>query len=423
MTGRRLILITIICLGVLLYTSGRCYSEQGESEILDSLIEEALENNPKIQSEYERWQAAEYRIRNVQGLPDSTLKYSYFGESVETRVGPQKNKYGVSQKVPFPGKLGLKGKAQSKHAEMLREKYEAARREVIKEVKFTYYDIFWVDRAIEVTDGEKIVLEGLESVAQRKFESNLAPQQDVIKVQLELSKLIDKLYVLQQSRRSLEAKLNRILYRPYGSEQGEIPEVVPSEFEYSLKQLRDMGGESRQELLAANLDIERAEYEKSLAKMDYLPDFNLGLDYIQVGSGHTTMPNDGQDAWMGTVAVSVPIWFDKLDAGLKEKKAQVRASEKNYESVKNSISYEIEDLFFKLNTYKDTISLYKTALIPQSEQAFEAAQTSYETGQVDLLNWIDAERVLLQLRIAYYKMIADYQKSIAYLERVVGRDL
>jgi len=397
---------------------------QSESvETIEELIQEALQNNPYIQVALNEWKAAEYKIRSVKGLPDPMVKYGHFGESVETRVGPQENVFGASQKIPFPGKLGLKGKSQGKHAEMLKEKYEAAKREVIKNVKFVYYDIFWVDKAIQTTEGEKAILESLEKVAQRRYESNVTPQQDVIKAQVELSRLIDKLLLLRQNRKSLVAKLNSILNRAQDSELRSITDADPSGFKYEISQLHEIAKGSRQELIAANLDIERTEYEKSLARMDYLPDFTFGVDYIQVGSGETTMPNDGQDAWMGTVAVNIPIWFDKLNAQTKEKKAQLEAARKNYENVGNNVSYEVEDLYFKILTYKDIISLYKTALIPQSEQAFDAAKTGYETGKVDFLNWLDAERILLQTRLAYYKAIADYQKSIAYLERVVGVDL
>jgi len=397
---------------------------QSESvETIEELIQEALQNNPYIQVALNEWKAAEYKIRSVKGLPDPMAKYGHFGESVETRVGPQENVFGASQKIPFPGKLGLKGKSQGKHAEMLKEKYEAAKREVIKNVKFVYYDIFWVDKAIQTTEGEKAILESLEKVAQRRYESNVTPQQDVIKAQVELSRLIDKLLLLRQNRKSLVAKLNSILNRAQDSELRSITDADPSGFKYEISQLHEIAKGSRQELIAANLDIERAEYEKSLARMDYLPDFTFGVDYIQVGSGETTMPNDGQDAWMGNVAVNIPIWFDKLNAQTKEKKAQLEAARKNYENVGNNVSYEVEDLYFKILTYKDIISLYKTALIPQSEQAFDAAKTGYETGKVDFLNWLDAERILLQTRLAYYKAIADYQKSIAYLERVVGVDL
>jgi outer membrane protein TolC len=391
--------------------------------ILDSLISEAVENNPKIQAAYNQWQAAEYKIKQVSSLPEPMARYSYFGENVETRVGPQEYKYGASQKIPFPGKLSLKAKAQAKYAQMLKKRYEAIKREVIKDIKFIYYDIFWVDKAIQITEQEKAILATLEKVAQARFESNLTPQQDVIKAQVEISRLIDKVFLFKQNRKSLVAKLNSILNRPVDTQVGHIESVEPDKFNYQLSQLHDMAQKSRQELLAASLDIERAKYEKSLAKLDYLPDFTFGFDYIQVGGGHTTMPNDGQDAWMGTVAINIPIWFDKLSSQFKEKKASLKAAELNYRSVENRIAYEVEDVYFKITTYKDIISLYKTALLPQTEQAFEVTKTGYETGRVDFLNWLDAERILLQTELAYYKAIVDYQKSVAYLERVVGKDL
>jgi outer membrane protein TolC len=399
------------------------YADEPKALTLEDLIAEALSNNPQIQAAYNTWKAAEYEIKQESGLPDPTARYTYFGKNVETRVGPQEHKYGVSQKIPFPGKLHVKAQKQRKQAAIFKEQYEATKREIIKNVKFVYYDIFWVERAIRITEEEKAILEGLEKVAQRRYEANLTPQQDVIKVQVELSRFIDKLFLLRQNRNSLVAKLNSILNRPYGTRLNVIGKVEVVEFKYDLDELRQMAQATSQELLAANLSIERAAYEKSLAKLDYLPDITLGLDYIQVGDGRTTAPNDGQDAWMGMVAINVPLWFDTLGAQLNEKRARLEATKNNYANVENSIVYEVEDLYFKVTTYKDIISLYRNALIPQTEQAFEAAKTGYETGGVDFLNWLDAERILLQTRLAYYKAITDYQKSIAYLERVVGKDL
>ena len=392
-------------------------------ENLDSLIEEGLKNNPGIEALYNNWVAAGYKVKQVESLPDPRLTFSYFGENVETRVGPQERKYGASQKIPFPGKLGLKGKAHASHADIFKEKYEAKKREVIKNIKFVYYDIFWVDKAIQVTQEEKSILENLEKAAQRKFEVDSAPQQDVIKAQVELSKLIDKLFVLKQRRDSLSAKMNSILNRPGGTKLSSVNGVEPAPFKYELQELHRISRESRQELLAAKIDIERREYEESLAKLDYFPDFTLGFDYIEVGSGHTTMTNDGDDAWMGMVGINLPIWFDKLGSQVKEKEAALQASKKTYQNIENNVAYEVEDLYFKITTYKDIVSLYKTALVPQTEQAFEAARIGYETGKIDFLNWLDSERVLLQTRLAYYKAIVDYQKSIAYLERIVGREL
>ncbi|MFH1854514.1 MAG: TolC family protein [Candidatus Omnitrophota bacterium] len=412
------ILFLIIGLGLL---AGYAYPE--EAVTLDALIEEALNNNPKIQASYNNWKASEFKITEVSTLPDPMASFSGLGDPVETKLGPIDNKYSVSQMFPFPGKLGLKARSQGKSAEMLKEKYEAEKREVIKNVKFLYYDVFWVDRAIQVTEEEKLIMETLEKAAQRKYESNLVSQQDVIKAQVELSKLIERLFQLKENRNNIQAMLNSILNRPQGTLLGRTGSVEPADFKYELSQLRDMARESRQELLAAGLEIKKAEYEKFLARLDYFPDFTLGVDYTEIGSGSTTQIDDGKDAWMAMVSINLPIWFNKLNAQLKEKKAMLEAAKKDYEGEKNSVGYEVDDLYFKINTYKEIVSLYKTALVPQTEQAFEAARTGYETGKVDFLNWLDSERMLLQTRLAYYKAIVDYQKSIAYLERVVGRDL
>jgi outer membrane protein TolC len=392
-------------------------------ETLQGFTEEAIRNNPAIQAAHGQWEASVYKAKQASSLPDPMANYTYFGESVETRVGPQENKYGVSQKIPFPIKLSMKEIAESRHASMLKEKYEAVLREIVRKVKFVYYDLYWVDKAIQVTEGEKAILENLEEVAQRRYESKFAPQQDVIKAQVELSNLINRLLILRQNRKSLVAKLNSVLNRQIDTEVGRLEDVEPMEFKYKLGELHAIAGQSRQELLAARLDIERSEYEKSLAMMDYIPDLTVGFDYIQVGKGTTMQSNDGQDAWMTTFSVNVPLWFGRISDKVKEKKSLLDSSKKNYENVQNEIYYEVEDIYFKIITYKDVIMLYETALIPQSEQAFDAAKTSYETGRVDFLNWLESERVLLQTRLAYYKSIVDYQKSIAYLERVIGKDL
>ena len=157
--------------------------------------------------------------------------------------------------------------------------------------------------------------------------------------------------------------------------------------------------------------------------MDYFPDITFGAEYIEVGSGTTTHVNDGQDAWLGKVSVNVPIWFDKLGAKLKAKKAKLKAAEKNAENLENSVVYEMQDIYFKVTAYRDIMGLYETALIPQADQSFDAARSGYESGKVDFLNWLDAQRTLLRTRLAYYKTVVDYHKSIAYLERIIGRDL
>lgn len=412
-----------LTLGIIFILPAGSGSQEAQRPQLEILIEEALGNNPQIQAEYFKWKASEYKIKQAKSLVDPMASVTLPGEHIQTRLGPQERKYGISQKIPFPGKLNLKGRIQDRQARMTREQFEAVKREIIKNVKMVYYDLYWIDRSIDVTLEQKDLLENLERVARRKYEANLAHQQDVLKAQLELSRLEDKLYILRQQRRSLEARLNSLLNRKNSVPVGRVIDVEPMAFTYPLEDLTAAAGEWKQELKAADFAVEKAKFEKSLAKMDYLPDFTFGFEYVEIGGGETTMPDDGQDAWMGMVSVNLPIWFDRLNAQVQEKKANIEAAQKNLDNVGNNVIFEVQDMYFKIQAYGDIVTLYETTLIPQARQAFDAARVAYESGKVDFLNWLDAENRLLQTELAFYKSVADYNKSIAFLERIVGKDL
>jgi len=390
---------------------------------LDDLLADALSNNHKIKVAFNNWKAEEYKIKQKKTLPNPDLSYTYFGQNVETRVGPQEQKYGISQKIPFPGKLKSRAQSQSMQAKMLKEKYEATKKEIVKKVKVVYFDIFWIDKSIQVTEEEKMILESVEKVAQRRYEANRTSGADVVKIQLELSRLIDKLFVLRQNRKSLASQMNSILNKSANFKIPTINNVTMENFTYSLFELHSLAQDYRQELTAAGFNVERAQHEKSLAKLDYFPDFTFGFEYIDVGQGHTAMYNDGQDTWMGVVKIEIPIWQGKLSAGLNEKMSYLAAAEENYIDLKKTTEYEIDDAYFKIISYRDIVSLYKTALIPQAKQVFEATRTGYESGKVDFLDWLDSERTFLQTRLAHYKAISDYQKSLAHLERITGHVL
>lgn len=414
--------IQYVILGVVLFCFN-AYAQGDKESSLQVLIDEAKTNNPRIQEAFHKWKAAEYKTKSVKSLDDPIVGYGYFGEEVQTRVGPQEMKYSASQKVPFPGKRHLKGKIQSKATTELEKEYEAVENEIIKEVKFVYFDLYWIDRSVEINEEEKSILEKIENVAQRKYESNLSSQQDVVKVSIELSRIIEKLFMLRQNRKSLNVRLNRLLNREILEDIIISTKIENQDFNFSLEEILAKADESRQELLKAQLSVERAEYEKSLAKMSYLPDFTLGAEYIEIGSGTTSSANDGQDAWVGMVSVNVPIWFGKVRAQIKEKESLLAAAKEKQGDVKNMVSFEVQDLYLKIKTYQDTILLYETALLPQAQQAFDISQTGFETGVISFLDWLDTERTFLQTRLAYYKAVTDYYKSVAYLERVVGKEL
>ena len=388
-------------------------------ETLKGYVTEALANNPRVEAARLKWQEAEYKVRPAGTLPDPTLSYTHFGANVETRVGPQEAKYGMKQKVPFFGKLGLKEEAASKEAAVRKKQYEGVMLDLVREVKDCYFDIYWLNKALSVTREEKGVLENLEETATKRYETRQAPYQDAVKAQVEVNRMIDRLVMLEAARKSHVAHFNSLLSRKRDAEVV-IGDVQPPDMDAKLEPLLEAAGEHRPEVEAADYKVEKASSEERLARLGFAPDMTVGFDYVEVGSGHTTAVNDGQDAWMASVAFTVPVWWGAIKDEVRAKEAARKASEQTALDTRNTVTFEVEDAYYKLKAYADITDLYETALIPQSRQAFEAAQKGYETGQADFLDWLESERVLLQTRLAYYRAVADFQKALAQLERVVG---
>jgi cobalt-zinc-cadmium efflux system outer membrane protein len=391
--------------------------------ILVELIREALDRNPQLQATRDAWQASLKAIPQAKSLPDPMLSYSYFGQSIETRLGPQRNKISLSQKLPFFGKLSLKGKIAESTASVFQEHYKAVEAEIVLKVKTAYFSLYWFDKALDINKEEKEVLKRLAKIAEKKYETGDASQQDVLKAQLEISKVTDKILQLEQGRRSVVAQLNALLSRPQDIPLGDTEEISLSEFEINLDELYETARKERPEMKEARYHIERSEINLKLTKKNYFPDLQIMFDYIDIGEGTTSHPDDGRNAWMGSIGINVPLWRQKLRAAEAEAAIRLKATRENYENVENETLSRVNELFFEVKTAQDQVKLYKYSLLPQAEQAMKASEVGYLAGKVDFLSLLDSERMILQLKIGYFKAATDFEKSLAGLERILGKEL
>jgi outer membrane protein TolC len=399
-----------------------CYAKQQNNQ-LTALIGQALENNPELKNYQKKWQAAKYKVKFLKGLPNPVFQYGYFFENVETRVGPQEQKFAIFQKIPFPGKLGMQGEIQRQVANILKEKYEQAKWRLVTNIKFVYYDIFYIDRAIETVKEEESILESIERVARRKYESGFVSQQNVIKAQLELSAIISRLLELKQNRQILVSKLNSLISVDIKKEIETIGKIEITNFNHELDALKKAALASSRDITSAKFEIDKSEKRIKLAKKNYLPDFTLGIDYIQTGKGQSNASDKGKDAVIGILKLELPLWFGKIKADINEKNALHESARKNLELSKDKKIFEIEDIYFKITTQKDIILLYETALMPQAEQSFKSTDVGYQSGKMTFLDWLDAQRMMLKTKLAYYKTLSDYEKLISQMENAMTTNL
>ncbi|NIM57983.1 MAG: TolC family protein [Candidatus Aminicenantes bacterium] len=416
-----LILILMISLGGNLVSFSQEVTKKKIS--LSELIQEALEQNPQLKAARNEWQAALEVIPQAKSLPDPMLSYTYFGQSIETRLGPQRNKVSLSQKFPFFGKLSLKGEIAESASSIFKELYKTVKADIILKVKIAYFSLYWFDRSIKISQEEKEVLKRLAKIAEKKYETGKANQQDVLKAQLEISRITDRVLLLEQGRIGVVAKLNSLLNRPADSYLGEAEEFATPELKAGLEELYEWAKEARPELRKARYHIEKNEKSLKLAKKNYFPDFKLMFDYIDIGGGTTNHPEDGRNSWMGSIGINIPLWRNKLKAAEAETAVRLKASQEKYQNIENETLSRINELFFETRTAQEQVELYQYSLLPQAEQSLKASEVGYLAGKVDFLNLLDSERMVLQIKIGYFKAISDRGKSFAQLERVVGKDL
>lgn len=411
---------------VLLLTSGSAWcaeAPEGRGLELEPLLNEARERNPAIMAAREQWQGAGEMVAVRRALPDPQLSYSYLLENVETRVGPQRHVLGIKQKFPFYGKRDLRAEAAAKEAEAAQAAYEAVRQEVIRRVKNAFYDLFYTWKIIDITLAEKAVLKRFEQIALTKYATGKGGQQNILKVQVELSKLEDRLLELADLRQRTEAVLNALLDRP-----AEQPLERPSEprmraFYYLQDQLFRLAEAHRPELKQTAAWIGKSEQIYRLAQKEYYPDVTVGATYIEVGEGPLPVSDNGQDAFNVMFSINLPIWREKLASGLRGAARLREASRRRREDVRNRVLAEVKDTYFRIQTARETVSLYRNVLVPQAEQSLRSAEAGYITGEASFLDLLDAERILLKIQTGYWRAYTDYLKRIADMERAAGTEL
>ena len=393
--------------------------------VVYDLVEVALESNPKIKSLEKEWQAKRAKILSEKTLPQPEFSFTYFGSSVETRVGPQKRKFGVKQPIPFPTKLSTRGDIAKKEAEIAYSQYVLGIRGVIEQLKSYFYDYYFIYQSINVLQEEKSILESMHKNVQAKYESLKVAQQDLVKVSLEISKIEDKILNLTRQRNLLRAQINRILNKSQ-QESFDLPidyKIMIEEFKVEKEVLLARALKESPHILLDRLGVEKQEKKLSLAKQGFLPDFTVMADYIEIGSGETSSADDGKDAWMIGVGVRIPLWFWKVKSDISSEEYRLSAKEYSFKDKENLVLFQIEDLFFKLKTEEQLVDLYENVISPQAEHNFSVSRIGYENNEIDLLNWLDAERNLISIKLAEIKQVVDYKKTIAQLEYIVGEDL
>jgi outer membrane protein TolC len=397
-----------------------------DSSTLEDYLAYAAIHNAGLKAAWYRWRAALERAPQVRSLPDPMISYDHFIRSVETRVGAQRARIGVRQVVPWPGKLILAGQVADKAAAAAHKRYEHARLTLFYRVRHAYYDYWYLARAIEINKANVDLAKRFEQVARTKYKAAAAGHPDVIRAQVELAKLQDRLAALRDLRNPASARLSAILNRPASSPLP-WPRKAPSRVrlresdEQAIAKLR----EANPELAALALEVERAEKAVRLARQSWAPNFSLGFDHVFTDELDGPMPTEdrGKDPVMVGVGISIPLWFGKHRAAVRQARARLSGARLSRRERENMLSARLKKVLFEIRDAERKIELYAGTLIPKGQQALRAAETAFKGGKVDFLDLIDAQRILLEFGLSHERALSSHAQRLAELEMLIGREV
>ncbi|MBI4383567.1 MAG: TolC family protein [Nitrospinae bacterium] len=392
-------------------------------ENLNRFIAEALENNPEILEATVEIKAVREVPKQAGSLDDPALMFELMSVPVDTFSFSQEDmtqkQVSLSQRLPFPGKLGLKTEIARKDVEIAESNLEELKLRIAREVKTSYYELCFIMEATDIVRHNQGLLKQFVVIAESKYAVGKGVQQDVLKAQVELSKNMDELIQLAQRRKTEEARLNSLMNRlpqaPISISHG----IEKSEFGFTTEDLQKQAENDRPFLKGLKSLVQRAKSSKSLAKREYYPDFDIGFRY---GQRESSSMAERPDFVSGFVSVNIPLWYEsKQSRKLAQETFKMDMAQETYKKAKNQVFLQIKEGMDELQKGESLLKLIDKGIIPQARQSLESALSGYTVDKVDFLTLLDNQVTLFKWEIQHHRELTDYQKNLAKMEHLVGK--
>lgn len=393
---------------------------------LQAATERVIQDNPDLAQMQERAKAMAAIPSQEGTLPDPRISFNVMSLPVNSFNPRQEDMttvgVGVSQMLPFFGKLALREQAAQFEADAALLNVTEVRQRLIGEVKNTWWLIFYLDHALALVESNHTLLQQFVEIARSKYEVGVGLQQDVLLAQLELSKLLDSQLMLKGSRRNAVASLNALLNQSADTELTlpqtvalQLPKVKPE------KQLYQTAETTRAILDSNRQTIHAAESRLALAKKDYLPDFTVDASY---GARNNSLAGDRRSDLLSlSIGVNVPIFIEQKQAKAVDQRASELMREKYaLQDEWNKVRSQITQAYTDYHRAKEQFVLYETGIVPQARQTVASMLAGYQVNKVDFLNLIRSQITLFEYEIQYWKAFSEANQALAQLTANVGKD-
>lgn len=384
---------------------------------VDGLVAEVLAKNPSLSQMVAAWQAASARYPQVRALDDPSVGAMFAPASFGSNTVDSGYRIEVSQKLPIPGKLRLRGQGALAEAAAARNDVDDMRVQLVESTKLAYYEYFLVDRAIAVNDEALKLLGEFKQNAEARSKTGLAPPQDILQADVEIGRQRERAVTLERMRKIAIARINTLRSSPPEAALARPPQELKAAPQLtSVANLRDLALANRPDLKAIQERIAVDEAALKLSLREYLPDVELTAAYDTImGNG----PMRDLASQVG-IRMNLPIRFARRSGAVAEAHAKIAQRHAEYTAHVNQIQFQVQEAFEQLVESERILALYEKTILPAARENVKAAQAAYVTGKTPFLSLIEAQRSLVNLRDRNYEAMADYFRRHANLERAIG---
>jgi outer membrane protein TolC len=393
----------------------------GAPTSLHDLLQEAEQKNPEIAASFHAWQASRYVPTEASALPETQLSVQQFSVGSPRPFAGYSNSdfayigFGASQDIPYPGKRPLRARVAEQQSESMESQTDSIRRTVAGNLKMVYFQLAYIQQTLGILQKSDDLLNQVEQAAEARFRVGQGNQQDVLKAQLQHTKILQEVAHHHQEEGLLEAQIKQLLGRSQESQDIVAETLTVRTLPFAASDLLQHAREQNPDIRSRQASIRQQETKVELAHKNFRPDLNVAYMYQ-----HTS--DQTRDYYMATFGIRLP--------NRGRQKAELAEAEENQERVRRDMDAEsqrvlseVQQQYVRATTAEEQLKIYSDGLLPQSEAAFRSALSAYQSNRQDFQSLLSSFLDVLNLNLEYRSELVEHESALAELERLTGVDV
>jgi cobalt-zinc-cadmium efflux system outer membrane protein len=388
---------------------------------LRELEQEAEQKNPQIAASFHGWQAARNVPKQASALPETQFSVQQFSVGSPRPFAGYSNSgfayigFGASQDIPYPGKRQLRGRVAEHEADSMEAQTDSVRRAVVGNLKMVYFRLAYIQQTLGVLQRSDSLLTQVQEASEARYRVGQGNQQDVLKAQLQHTKILQEVAHHHQEEGLLEAQIKQVLGRPQDSADIVAETLTLRALPYTAAELLQRAREQNPDVHSKQASIRQQEAKVELAHKNFRPDFNVQYNYEHTGS-------QTRDYYMATFGIRLP--------NRGRQKAELAEALENQERVRQELDAEsqrvlseVQQQYVRAKTSEERLKIYSDGLVPQSEATFQSALSAYQSNRQDFESLLSGFLDVLNLDLEYRSELIEHESALAELERLTRVDL